>query len=233
MASQLDSVLNAFQFGKLEKPVKVHLKNVYATMGLALLVCAVGGIFEMFSGIPIAGLLSTLGGLGVMIWLLMTPHSAGAVPLRFSLLMAFSFLSGLNLGPYLNYVVSVDPSIVPTAFLGTSLIFVCFSLAALLTDDRKYLALGGTLMSGLTWMMCLSLLYLFTGSTLILQVHIYLGLAVMCGFVLYDTQVIVEKRRQGNDDFIVHTLDLFIDFISIFRRLLVILTDKKDKRRRD
>jgi FtsH-binding integral membrane protein len=233
MASQLDSVLNAFQFGKLEKPVKVHLKNVYATMGLSLLVCAAGGFVEMFSSISLAGLLTSFGAIGVMIWLLMTTHSADTVPLRFSLLMIFSLLTGINLGPYLNYVVSVDPSIVPTAFLGTSLIFVCFSLSALLTDDRKYLALGGSLMSGLTWMMCLSLLYVFTGSQLIFQVQIYLGLLVMCGFVLFDTQAIVEKRRQGNDDFIAHTLDLFIDFIGIFRRLLIILADKKDKRRRD
>ena len=45
----------------------------------------------------------------------------------------------------------------------------------------------------------------------------------MCGFVLYDTQVIIEKRRAGDKDFVAHSVDLFIDFISIFRRLLVIL----------
>jgi FtsH-binding integral membrane protein len=226
-------VLKAFQFGKLEQPVKVHLKNVYATMGLALLSCAAGGFIEMFSAISLAGLLSTIGGVAVMLWLLMTPHNADNLPLRFSLLMGFSFLSGVNLGPYLSYVVSVDPSIVPTAFFGTALVFVCFSLSALLSDDRKFLALGGSLFSALTWMMSLGFLYLFTGNQLIFQVHVYLGLLVMCGFVLYDTQAIVEKRRQGNDDYVSHTLDLFIDFIGIFRRLLIILTDKKEKRRRD
>ena len=34
------------------------------------------------------------------------------------------------------------------------------------------------------------------------QVRLYLGLAVMCGFVLYDTQLIVEKRRRGEEDYI-------------------------------
>jgi FtsH-binding integral membrane protein len=88
-------------------------------------------------------------------------------------------------------------------------------------------------MSALSWMMLLAVLNIFTGSRLLYQVHVYLGLAVMCGFVLFDTQAIVEKRRQGSDDFVTHTLDLFIDFLAIFRRLLVILSDnaKKEKRR--
>ena len=34
-------------------------------------------------------------------------------------------------------------SIIATAFLGTSLIFICFTVAVLLSDDRKFLALGG------------------------------------------------------------------------------------------
>ena len=35
-----------------------------------------------------------------------------------------------------------------------------------------------------------------------LQVNLYLGLFVFCAFVLYDTQLIVEKRRRGDDDYI-------------------------------
>lgn len=48
----------------------------------------------------------------------------------------------------------------------------------------------------------------------------------MCAFVLYDTQLIMEKRRNGDKDFIAHSVDLFIDFIGIFRRLLIILAQK-------
>lgn len=49
---------------------------------------------------------------------------------------------------------------------------------------------------------------------------------MMCGFVLYDTQLIIEKCRAGNKDFVTHALDLFIDFIGIFKRLLIILSQK-------
>ncbi|XP_046688378.1 probable Bax inhibitor 1 [Homalodisca vitripennis] len=55
----------------------------------------------------------------------------------------------------------------------------------------------------------------------------------MCGFVLYDTQLIIEKRRQGDKDFVAHSVDLFIDFIGIFRRLIIILAEKEDRNKRN
>lgn len=54
----------------------------------------------------------------------------------------------------------------------------------------------------------------------------YIGLVVMSAFILYDTQAIMEKRRNGNTDVVKHALDLFFDIATIFRRLLVILTQK-------
>ncbi len=38
--------------------------------------------------------------------------------------------------------------------------------------------------------------------------------------------MIIEKRRAGSNDYISHSLDLFIDFIQVFRKLLIILTSK-------
>lgn len=48
----------------------------------------------------------------------------------------------------------------------------------------------------------------------------------MAGFVLFDTQMIMEKHRNGSTDCIRHSMDLFFDLISVFRRLLIILTQK-------
>lgn len=48
----------------------------------------------------------------------------------------------------------------------------------------------------------------------------------MAGFILFDTQNIVEKVRYGNRDVVQHALDLFFDVLSMFRRLLIILTQK-------
>ena len=57
----------------------------------------------------------------------------------------------------------------------------------------------------------------------------------MSGFVCYDTQLIIARFEMGDRDFIFHSLDLFTDFISLFRKLLIILTKKEEndrKRRR-
>lgn len=86
-------------------------------------------------------------------------------------------------------------------------------------------------------MFWLSLFNLFFGSMGILNLQLYLGLLVMCGFVLYDTQLIVEKAKSGNLDYLSHAIELFIDFVGIFIRLVIILTknskeEKKDDRRR-
>ena len=43
---------------------------------------------------------------------------------------------------------------------------------------------------------------------------------------MWDTQMIIEKRRRGDKDFIAHSLDLFIDFMQVFRKVLVLLMQK-------
>ena len=39
-------------------------------------------------------------------------------------------------------------------------------------------------------------------TSLFFQVNLYGGLLIFCAFVLYDTQLIVEKARSGDDDYI-------------------------------
>lgn len=55
----------------------------------------------------------------------------------------------------------------------------------------------------------------------------------MAAFIVYDTQNIIEKVRMGNRDVIQHALDLFFDVLSMFRRLLIILTQKVSCRQKE
>lgn len=57
-------------------------------------------------------------------------------------------------------------------------------------------------MSAVTTMFWMGLVNLFFASRFMFQLNLYAGLIVMCGFVLYDTQLIIEKRRRGDADFI-------------------------------
>lgn len=215
-----------------EPPVRQHLKNVYACLTMSTMAAAVGASIHLFTDILQAGFLSAIGALVCFGLLMATPDDDGKkLHLRVGYLLGFAALSGVGMGPLLEHIIMVNPSIIVTALIGTSLVFISFSICALLAERGKYLYLGGTLMSLLSTLMVLSLANLFFGSTLLYQAHLYLGLFAMCGFVLYDTQLIIEKRRFGSKDFVTHSLDLFIDFIGIFRRLAIILTQKVNNRR--
>ncbi|XP_015279196.1 PREDICTED: bax inhibitor 1 [Gekko japonicus] len=222
-----------FKFSHISTSTQQHLKKVYATFALCMFVAAAGAYINLVTQLVQFGLLTSLGALGLMIWLMATPHSRKTEQKRLGILSGFAFLSGVNLGPLLKMVIAINPSIIPTAFLGTAVIFSCFSLSALFAKRRAYLYLGGFLFSGLFLMLFLSLINMFVGSTWLFTANLYIGLMVMCGFVLFDTQLIIEKAERGDGDYIWHCVDLFLDFISIFRELMTILgmneSNKKKK----
>merc|ERR1719319_2173469 len=168
------------------------------------------------------GILLSLLGLGLALGVFMTPDNGKNRSTRLAMLLGFAFFSGLGLGPLLDMAIQLNPSIVPSALMLTTVIFACFSAAALFAPDGKYLYLGGSLLSGLSTL-------IFFRSQLLFQLHIYIGLAIFCGFIMFDTQVIILKARRGDTDFISHTLDLFIDFIQIFRKIVVLLMQKEDR----
>lgn len=216
---------------RLDKPVRDHLKNVYSCLAISTMAAAAGGYAHLFTEFLQGNFLTTLLSLGLLVALFAVPDNGKNQHLRLGILGGFAFTTGLGMGPLLDVVVSVDPSIIPTAFLATCAVFTCFSLSALYSDHCRWIYVGGTLMSMLSIMSIFSLANLFLGSYLLYQANLYLGVALFCCFVLYDTQLIIEKRKRGERDYIRHSLDLFLDFISIFRRLLIILTQKESSRR--
>jgi len=205
--------------------IKAHLVNVYTTLSLAILSAAIGSVVYLttFIGSSFTFLIA----IGLLMWLMMTPKEQ--VSTRLSLLMAFAFVQGLSLGPVLMAVADIDPSIVSTAFFGTVCIFGCFSASAYFAERRSYLFLGGILSSALTMMTVMSLFNLFFRFPFAYNIILYGGLLVFCGFVCFDTQLIIEKAAHGEKDFVRDALELFIDFVAIFVRLLIILS--KDKKR--
>uniref|UniRef100_A0A095AH16 Bax inhibitor 1 n=1 Tax=Schistosoma haematobium TaxID=6185 RepID=A0A095AH16_SCHHA len=143
------------------------------------------------------------------------------------------FSAGIGFGPLLQALSVISPDTIPTALLGTALIFVSFTLTALFTRKRYYIYLGAGLMSAISLLTTFSFMNLFIRSPAIYNAELYIGLAIFCAFVIFDTQLIVEKRRNGDTDFVWHTLDLFIDFVEIFRHLLIILNSKRRRDRDD
>ncbi|GLH11284.1 Bax inhibitor 1 [Gryllus bimaculatus] len=230
MAPTIKTFLNTFN-NRLEEPVRQHLKNVYACLTLSTISAGVGAYVHIFTELLSAGLFAVIAALGLVTALVATPDNGKNRKLRLGYLLGFAFFSGLGMGPLLEQVIMIDPSIIVTALIGTCVVFTSFTICSLLAERGRWLYIGSTLMTVLSSMLILSLANIFLGSTLVFQLYLYAGLALMCGFVLYDTQLIIEKRRHGDKDFVGHSVDLFVDLIGIFRRLVIILTQKEQQKR--
>jgi FtsH-binding integral membrane protein len=77
------------------------------------------------------------------IWLFALDYNARTQTQCFGLMSATALFTGIYLSPLINLAINVDPQLVMTAFLLTTMIFLCFTLSALLTKKRTYLYLGG------------------------------------------------------------------------------------------
>jgi FtsH-binding integral membrane protein len=214
-----------FNNADIDDRVRQHLAKVYSTLGLALGFAAAGAIVHMYFNI--GGILSSLACIGLMIYLALDQNKT-EYPRRIAALSAFGFFQGASLGPLMAQALHVDPSIIVTAFLATTTIFACFTGAALLARRRSYLYLGGILSSALSALFLLSVVSMFFSNPLLRSVQLYAGLFMFCGYILFDTQVIIEKVSSGDTDFVWHSVELFIDFVAIFVRIVVILLEFSD-----
>lgn len=112
-------------------PVRQHLKNVYGCLSLSTVSAAAGAYVHMYTQLLQANLLTTIGTLGLLIALMTTPDNGKNQKLRLGYLLGFAFLSGLGLGPLLELVVSIDPSIVMTALIGKSIALIYYPFYAI------------------------------------------------------------------------------------------------------
>lgn len=218
-----------FTMSHLKSDTKAHLKKVYSALTLTLMAAAAGSILAIY--VPILGnaFVNLIAGLYLICSL---ANRQGTNRERLLKMLAFGGVSGAGLRPLLDLTIRVNPNIMPTAFILCSSIFICFSLMSLMTKQRSMLYLGSMLGSALSAMFWISISNMFIGSSGLSDLTLYGGVMVMSGFVCYDTQMIVARYEMGDRDFIYHSLDLFLDFISLFRKLLIILTKKEENKKR-
>jgi FtsH-binding integral membrane protein len=223
-------------FSALSQKSQKHLLEVYKALTWALAVAAVGVCVQ--SKIQIGAGLSFILAFGALMWLSFTPfdpYDQGKQQKRFLLFTAFGFFKGCTIAPLVYLALTVDPSLVATAFFSCAVVFACFSVAALNAKRRSMLFLAGALSSAISTMMVLSLVNIFFRSPVVSFVHLYGGLLVFVGYVMYDTQLIIEKSiSEIHPDSLSHALQLFIDFVAIFVRILIILLQQqaeKEKKR--
>eukprot|EP01128_Nolandella_sp_AFSM9_P010958 TRINITY_DN7673_c0_g1_i1.p1 TRINITY_DN7673_c0_g1~~TRINITY_DN7673_c0_g1_i1.p1 ORF type:complete len:265 (+),score=87.88 TRINITY_DN7673_c0_g1_i1:64-795(+) len=215
-------------FADITPAVQSHLQRVYATLALTVAFAAAGSYAHLMYNI--GGLLTALTGVALIFAIAATRDANRKDQTdRIGLLSAFGFVQGASIGPLIALVLGMNggQEIIMTAFASTVVIFGCFSAAALTSTRRSYLYLSGAISSGLSTLLVLGLMNLWFRSPLVDSVRLYLGLIVFVGFILFDTQLIVEKASLGDRDFVSHSLTLFLDAINLFVKLLRLMAKKK------
>uniref|UniRef100_A0A0E0CES8 Bax inhibitor 1 n=1 Tax=Oryza meridionalis TaxID=40149 RepID=A0A0E0CES8_9ORYZ len=225
-----DSLKN---FRQISPAVQSHLKLVYLTLCVALAASAVGAYLHV--ALNIGGMLTMLGCVGSIAWLFSVPVYEERK--RFGILLAAALLEGASVGPLIKLAVDFDSSILVTAFVGTAIAFGCFTCAAIVAKRREYLYLGGLLSSGLSILLWLQFAAsIFGHSTGSFMFEVYFGLLIFLGYMVYDTQEIIERAHHGDMDYIKHALTLFTDFVAVLVRILVIMlknaSDKSEEKKR-
>ena len=220
-----------------------HLTKVYLTVFLTVALTALGSLVHL--RFHLGGLLTHLLSLGLLAAIGASTFTQGSqatasslfrgVPNSLLLLCAYGFCQGLSIGPLIELAVVIDPSVLLTAFVLTANIFLCFSLTSLFVPRRSHLALASVLSSSLSFLCCIGLLSLFFPTVLAYKLQLYLGLLVFCGYIVADTQVIIDDAESHvkEADYVRDALKLFMNLIAVFVRLLIILIESAAKKDRE
>lgn len=207
--------------------VRKHLLHVYAALLATSLSASLGVVFFKLTFFP--PFLSMLISIGMICYISFKPEVTDQKPdvdavTRGLVLLGFGFFQGASLGGLILTVMMMDPNIVLTATVGTLLVFACLSGSALVAKRKTYLFLGGYLASAVVNLFFLVLVNMFLQLEFLDMFGLYAGLFVFCGYVLYDTQLIIEKANTGSRDYVKHSAELFTDLVAIFVRILIILS---------
>ncbi|EFC42948.1 predicted protein [Naegleria gruberi] len=209
-------------FSGIEHQVRHKLRSIYLILAGTVLMSTLGsGLAVYFRLEP--SLLYTIVAFGFMIYVAVTSSLAG--------LLLFGLTIGLEIGPAIRMIMEeIDPNLPIFALGATCVVFACFSVFAHFSKRRSMLYLGGILSSFLSVLMWTLLFSFVFGSFALYDIlSIYGGLFMFCGFIVFDTQLIIERLHAGDNDLVKMSYQLFIDFIAIFLRILIILAKRKSK----
>jgi modulator of FtsH protease len=208
------------------------LRNTYWLLALSLLPTVGGAWLGMTTGFlstmspGMSTLLFFAGAYGLMFGINATKNSSTGV----LMLLGFTFFMGLMLSRLLGVVLhgySNGASIVMTAFGGTAGVF--FGMATLATVVKRDLSnLTRFLFIGAIIAIVASLINMFVQSTAAMLAISTAVMAIFSLFVLVDVKRVIDG---GETNYIMATLNIYLDLYNVFQSLLIILTSLTGNRR--
>jgi modulator of FtsH protease len=195
------------------------IRNTYMLLSMTLLFSALTATVSVFLRMPPMTYLLSIGAAFLLIWFALprTANSAAGLGVVF----AITGLMGFALGPLLISYLALPngPQIVATALGGTGVIFLGLSGYAL-TTRRDFSFLGGFLFVGLLVVFGAALVNIFLAVPALSLALSATIIMLMSGFILYDTSRMVHG---GIDNYLVATVQLYVNIFNIFISLLQLL----------
>ena len=140
--------------------------------------------------------------------------------------LLYSFLSGLT---FSSIFLTFKMSSIIFIFLITALVFLIFALIGYFTkiDLTK---LGTILFMGLIGILIASIINIFIQSQTFDLILVIIGIIVFIGYIAYDINKVKRLEGQIDEDklSIIGALELYLDFINLFIRLLQLFGKSKD-----
>ncbi len=208
-----------------ESGLSGHIQKVYLMLCLELITSAMGISVGFHHDVNQWMVFGVQVGLIILI-----ACTTDIVTKAFFTLLA-TFVSGLSLSEFVLDIYLDDPSIIETTLITTSILFFCLFWSTVLNGPSSHVNFGNYLFAGLISMIITHLLYAigFIGIQLTYLIIIYGGLVLMCCYVIYDTQKMIDNYNSGVGDFVLDSYNFYLDFISIAIRIARIISDNKKK----
>lgn len=195
------------------------LRNTYLLLAMTLLFSALTAGIAMATRMPHPGLLVTLGGYFLLLFLTEKFRNSS---LGLLFVFALTGFMGLTLGPILSHYMTALPNgsqVVAMALTGTGVIFIAMSAYAL-ASRKDFSFLGGFLMAGILVAFLAGIAAVLFGlSGLSLAVSAIFVL-LMSGLILWETSAIIHG---GETNYISATVTLYVSIYNLFSSLLHLL----------
>ncbi|KAF1475431.1 Protein lifeguard 4, partial [Eudyptula minor novaehollandiae] len=222
------SIEDDFNYGTNVTSASVHirmafLRKVYSILSIQVLLTTVtSAIFLYSTGVqafvherPALLLISGFGSLAIIVALTLYRHQH---PVNLYLLFGFCSLNDSLL--LLFIVTFYDASIVLQAFTLTTAVFLGLT-AYTLQSKRDFSKFGAGLFACLWILIFSGFLRLFFYSETIELVFAAAGALLFCGFIIYDTHLLMHKLSP--EEYILAAINLYLDIINLFLHLLRLL----------
>jgi modulator of FtsH protease len=197
------------------------IRNTYQLLALSTGVAAVGAGVSMLAGFgPLVGIVFTLLGLVPLFLLHKKRDTAAAVPL----MLTFTGLSGLGLGPTLSHYINMPggSSTVMTAAVLTSAVTLALT-AYVHKTGKDFSRMGGFLFAGLVVVILASIAAIFVPA---MQAAVSAVAALLfSGFILYDTSRLV---RGEEDNYVMAAVSMYLNVLNLFLSILQLLGLSRD-----